>query len=174
MLCFNHPQVGLPASREQYIHRVGRTGRAGKSGSGLLLLAAHECDFADRMLAGMSLEKQTLPSVDIASTAAIAAALRATPEETRAKAYQAWLGFHNALCTHLKWTKAELVMRANEHALAALALAAPPPIDKTTVGKMGLRGVPGLNVSDSRDVNFDSHQPPTKKGVQGKARSARW
>jgi len=35
-------QIGLPSTREQYIHRLGRTARAGKSGEGLLLLAPHE------------------------------------------------------------------------------------------------------------------------------------
>ena len=35
-------QIGLPSSREQYVHRLGRTGRAGKSGEGLLILADFE------------------------------------------------------------------------------------------------------------------------------------
>ena len=34
-------QVGL-TDREQYVHRLGRTARAGKSGAGLLLLADFE------------------------------------------------------------------------------------------------------------------------------------
>jgi hypothetical protein len=38
-------QVGMPADREQYIHRVGRTGRAGKGGKASLLLAEHESFF---------------------------------------------------------------------------------------------------------------------------------
>lgn len=34
--------MGLPADREQYIHRLGRTGRKGKQGQGILLLAPWE------------------------------------------------------------------------------------------------------------------------------------
>ena len=34
-------QVGLPSDKAQYIHRLGRTARAGKAGHGILLL----CDF---------------------------------------------------------------------------------------------------------------------------------
>lgn len=38
-------QFGIPESREQYIHRLGRTGRAGKAGQGLLVLAPFESKF---------------------------------------------------------------------------------------------------------------------------------
>lgn len=37
-------QVGM-TERDQYIHRLGRTARAGKSGTGLLLLAPFEFDY---------------------------------------------------------------------------------------------------------------------------------
>ena len=36
------PQVGAPSDLQQYIHRLGRTGRAGKDGEGLLILAPWE------------------------------------------------------------------------------------------------------------------------------------
>ena len=35
-------QIGAPSSREQYVHRLGRTGRAGKTGRGVLLLCPYE------------------------------------------------------------------------------------------------------------------------------------
>ncbi|CAN0022860.1 unnamed protein product [Choristocarpus tenellus] len=35
-------QVGLPSDKAQYIHRLGRTARAGKGGSGLILLTEAE------------------------------------------------------------------------------------------------------------------------------------
>lgn len=38
-------QIGAPSSREQYIHRLGRTGRAGKEGEGMLVLAPFEKGF---------------------------------------------------------------------------------------------------------------------------------
>ncbi|GAU42362.1 hypothetical protein TSUD_350280, partial [Trifolium subterraneum] len=40
-------QVGLPADKQQYIHRLGRTGRKGKEGQGILLLAPWEEFFLD-------------------------------------------------------------------------------------------------------------------------------
>lgn len=39
------PQVGVPSSREQYIHRLGRTARAGRAGRGVLLLMPEEQHF---------------------------------------------------------------------------------------------------------------------------------
>ena len=38
-------QVGQPADKAQYVHRLGRTARAGKQGSGVLLLADFERGF---------------------------------------------------------------------------------------------------------------------------------
>lgn len=35
-------QVGLSSNREQYIHRLGRTARAGKAGTGLSILSQFE------------------------------------------------------------------------------------------------------------------------------------
>ena len=38
-------QFGLPESKDQYIHRIGRTGRAGKQGQGLIVLSPFESKF---------------------------------------------------------------------------------------------------------------------------------
>lgn len=42
-------QVGLPADRDQYIHRVGRTARAGKQGQAVLLLQDFEQQFLGKL-----------------------------------------------------------------------------------------------------------------------------
>ncbi|KAH9057905.1 DEAD-domain-containing protein [Lactarius deliciosus] len=49
-------QVGIPASSEQYVHRVGRTGRAGKSGRADLLLLPHEQNFVRYQLADVPIK----------------------------------------------------------------------------------------------------------------------
>lgn len=38
-------QMGCPSSKEQYIHRIGRTGRAGKTGEGIIILSPYEKRF---------------------------------------------------------------------------------------------------------------------------------
>jgi ATP-dependent RNA helicase MSS116, mitochondrial len=38
-------QIGIPMNSEQYVHRVGRTGRAGKIGRAVIILAPEEMVF---------------------------------------------------------------------------------------------------------------------------------
>ncbi|KAH9055669.1 P-loop containing nucleoside triphosphate hydrolase protein [Lactarius vividus] len=52
-------QVGIPASSEQYVHRVGRTGRAGKSGRADLLLLPHEKNFVRYQLADVPIKEHS-------------------------------------------------------------------------------------------------------------------
>ena len=42
-------QLGIPSSKEQYIHRLGRTGRAGKEGQGVLILTPDEAFFSKEL-----------------------------------------------------------------------------------------------------------------------------
>lgn len=56
-------QVGVPADREQYIHRLGRTGRKGKEGQGLLLLAPWEKYFLGAVK-DLSIAESAVPPVD--------------------------------------------------------------------------------------------------------------
>lgn len=55
--------MGIPSDREQYIHRLGRTGRQGKEGEGILLLAPWEQFFMDD-IKDLPVEKCTSPHLD--------------------------------------------------------------------------------------------------------------
>lgn len=55
--------MGLPADREQYIHRLGRTGRKGKEGQGILLLAPWE-EFFLSTTKDLPITQAPPPSVD--------------------------------------------------------------------------------------------------------------
>lgn len=52
-------QVGIPAGPEQYIHRVGRCGRAGTTGRGDLVLLPWECGFVTWQLTSVPLKPLT-------------------------------------------------------------------------------------------------------------------
>ncbi|KAF2628735.1 DEAD-domain-containing protein [Macroventuria anomochaeta] len=52
-------QIGLPRDRESYIHRLGRTGRAGKEGEGWIVLTPFEKGEIRRRLRGLPLNDAT-------------------------------------------------------------------------------------------------------------------
>ncbi|KAI8912354.1 P-loop containing nucleoside triphosphate hydrolase protein [Powellomyces hirtus] len=139
-------QTGLPMSREQYIHRLGRTARAGKQGEGYLILTPFEMFFADRKLTDMNLIRSALPNDTLIHTqTAVNNALQRVPAQTKNQAYGAWLGYYKGYLKDFKWSPRELVAAANQMARDMGCTELPPMLAKT-VGKMGLKGVPGLNI----------------------------
>jgi len=53
-------QIGIPGSTDQYVHRIGRTGRAGMQGRGDLVLLPWECGFVTWQLTDMALKPLTI------------------------------------------------------------------------------------------------------------------
>lgn len=146
-------QVGLPSSGEQYVHRLGRTARAGAQGHGVLILADFETFFLNdpTIKTFTMLEYPTLDGSSLAHASALVdGALSQVSEETKGQAYQAWLGYYNSSLKKLRWSQADLVRNANDYAQHTLKTAPgpngwePPALQAKTIGKMGLKGVPGL------------------------------
>ena len=139
-------QVGLPSSGEQYVHRVGRTARAGNDGRAVILLTEREKYF---LHVNKHLPIQPYPydisAVAQQTTPAVQQALNKVDDKTKSKAYQAYLGFHKTFLKNLRLDTAGLVALANEYA-GAMGCVETPMIDRQVVGKMGLKGVQGLNV----------------------------
>lgn len=163
-------QVGLPADKAQYIHRIGRTARAGKGGSGMLLLADFEAAPFLQAVSDLPLQQvESLPEhLTSAVRNSVPAALTKLPYGTKAGAYQAWLGFYNSNLKRLRWSKEHVVIMANRWALEVAGMSEPPALLPTTAGKMHLRHVPGLRVEGSNGV------PKSENGVgRGGARRGR-
>ncbi|KAK2993854.1 hypothetical protein RJ640_003966 [Escallonia rubra] len=134
-------QVGLPSDKEQYIHRLGRTGRKGKEGQGILLLAPWE-EFFLSTLKGLPITRGQLPMVDPDTKKKVEKALSQVEMKNKEAAYQAWLGYYNSNKI-ISRDKIRLVELANEFS-RSMGLDNPPAIPKLVLGKMGLRNVPGL------------------------------
>lgn len=139
-------QVGL-TERSQYIHRLGRTARAGKEGKGCLLLASYEEQWMTAQLKDMPLQKVNVPKVEqpCMDKALMNVSRNKELNLSAQQAYRAWLGFYNASNKKFNWDKAELVVHANQWA-KDIGLREQPSIERKTVGKMGLKGVRGLNL----------------------------
>jgi ATP-dependent RNA helicase MSS116 len=151
-------QLGLPANGEQYIHRVGRTARAGNDGRAVIVLTGAESYF---MRVNKNLPIHPYP-VDISAEMQnagpqVEAAFDRVDPATKAKAYQAFLGFNKTFTKNLQTDNNGLVAMANEYA-AAMQCPEPPMVDKRIVGKMGFKGVKGLNVG-----TVDRDLPPRRK-----------
>ena len=140
-------QVGLPSNREQYIHRLGRTARAGKSGEGVLVLTEREAFFAEQDIGDLPLEKGHPGAVATEEDrVAVDAAMRAVSPKTKAQCYSAWLGFYKGFAKKMRLTPEALVAEANFLAVNVMGCDEPPGLLKKTVGMMGLKGVAGLNI----------------------------
>lgn len=148
-------QVGAPSEKAQYIHRLGRTARAGNAGTGVLLL----CDFERAFLKEVDdlditrldvpaieekyveeEEQETLTQKLIQSNSKL--------QNSAASAYQAFMGYYNSNIKRLKLqNKHELVKISNEFAtMLGFPEEEPPALLAKTVGKMGLKGVPGIRI----------------------------
>lgn len=168
-------QVGLTA-QDQYVHRLGRTARAGKEGHGIILLAPFEQRFLtslsrdlpitplklepnsilDSLSQGRkpnfpaSLAKRGYPHpLDYAYTTVSQSTLSSSDEDslkTEAEAaYRAFIGFYNGNLKTIGFDKARLVEVANEWS-QQVGLDEIPAFEPKTVGKMGMKGVPGLRI----------------------------
>lgn len=141
-------QVGL-TERAQYIHRLGRTARAGKAGKGALLVADYEERWMRQQLNDLPLVSAQVPTTSQSSgylQDALAGVSRDKELTASAEqAYRAWLGFYNGHTKKVNWSKDDLVHFANQWA-KDVGLKEQPSLLKKTVGKMGLKGVRGLKV----------------------------
>lgn len=68
------------------------------------------------------------------------------------QAYGAWLGFYNGNKKNCGgWNNTQLVEAANLFSLTlGFSPGEPPALEKKTVGKMGLKGVPGLRLVNTQ------------------------
>ncbi|KAJ4474448.1 P-loop containing nucleoside triphosphate hydrolase protein [Lentinula aciculospora] len=156
-------QIGIPSSAEQYVHRLGRTARAGAQGQGIILLDPQEQPF----LTSREMQKTTTITPYITSPSSHEAKELATYTQTYTHhvqtvlgalatnnptvigaAYVSFLGYYKGQARILKWSSERLVDEANMYAKLVLGWtdALPPPVMPKTVGMMGLKGVRGLHI----------------------------
>ncbi len=134
-------QVGIPADKESYIHRLGRTARAGAEGRGIFIITEHETFFSKWTLKEITF--QPAPA-DVSSKPEVLAI--AERMDNHAGTYQGWLGYYKNHLKGLGWDNERLVREGNMYAFEGLGAPEVPALFKGTVGKMGLKGTKGLVV----------------------------
>ncbi|KAF1335328.1 Dead/deah box RNA helicase, partial [Globisporangium splendens] len=146
-------QVGL-TDRDQYIHRLGRTARAGMEGRGILVLADFETPFL-KDLVDLPLTEKAIPADSAGKAFRTTQALTQLKpgselEKSAQQSYQAFLGFYNSNQKKLGLDKETLVELA-EHYSHLVGLDETPRLDKKILRKMGLFGVKGLEPASQQD-----------------------
>ncbi|CAN6245545.1 unnamed protein product [Urochloa humidicola] len=136
-------QVGAPPDREHYIHRLGRTGREGKYGKGILLLAPWEEYFLNE-IGDLPVEKHTAPDIDQEMKQKVDDSIKIVDMSIKEAAYHAWLGYYNSI-PDIGRDKTMLADLANRFG-ASIGLEKPPAIYRKTALKMGLKDVPGIQI----------------------------
>ena len=155
-------QIGIPDSRETYIHRLGRTGRAGRNGKGLLVLSEMERGFLTNALDGLSIDE--IENVDLmgrkefADSASELDRMRQSVRDGRnvslsraaKSAYSSMLGYYAAKLRMLGVRDKQAMVRLVNCFSAASGLAEPPSISAKIAESIGLKGVPGINISKKK------------------------
>lgn len=171
-------QVGVPRTAEEYIHRVGRTGRMGKGGEGWLLIDKTESfEFQKRFRnSGIKMSEnhdiQTakldmtqgaqLPAETVQIMQMIESGVRATPYTLKQQCYLSMLG--PMLLGGDARDKQDGADMLNDLARYGWGMETPPPVPSGLLEKMGLAGIRGFNVQPD---------PPRRRGTESSAQSPR-
>lgn len=166
-------QVGIPQNPEQYIHRLGRTARAGQGGKGTLVLTRDEMSFLNQKeIKDLPVQPLVLSEPALASaTSQCATALDKVSPDAKSSAYAAWLGYYKGFGKMLKWTVPHLIDQARLFALETCRYTGQtpgqtPPLMAKTIGMMGLR-----DYRSSFNVVSELPGKPARGGNQGPRRS---
>ncbi|KAJ8606153.1 hypothetical protein MRB53_041160 [Persea americana] len=152
-------QMSTPSSQEQYVHRIGRTARAGKEGEGWLIINDIELGQARQRVGKLpikpnnSLETATLDLTTELQVSAKAGrilsmlqgAYRTIDSQTKSNAFKAMLGVFQAVND-----KTALVRAMNNLSKYGWGMAQSPAIAPGLAQKLGLSRIPGVNIGNDR------------------------
>ncbi|KAF2138023.1 uncharacterized protein K452DRAFT_256809 [Aplosporella prunicola CBS 121167] len=168
-------QMGLPKQREDYIHRVGRTGRAGKEGEGWLIIPTFERRELRHKLKDLPIQADTSlataqAGVETEGLAPEVAAYRETiknafqmvdPDNVTASFLSMIGGFSPAA-----GAKQDMIYEMNDLAIHTWGLPEPPFIGPSMAQKLGLNRLDGINTAGNRmrsathrEIDYDPNDP---------------
>jgi ATP-dependent RNA helicase MSS116 len=154
-------QIGLPPNKEQYIHRIGRTGRGDKAGEGWLIISQSELPEARKRLRGLPIspdktleaaqldmtQDAQLPKSLAATLSQVADATKMTDRRTKEAAYMGSLG-------HMAGNDAQ--MRAlNQWTRYGWGYEKPPMISPSLAQKLRISRIEGMNIGRAQRHDDD-------------------
>ncbi|WPH00201.1 DEAD-domain-containing protein [Acrodontium crateriforme] len=171
-------QMAVPPNREQYIHRIGRTARAGKEGEAWLIVTAEEAREIkyrlkkinikpDDSLDAAKIDMKKEGQVSVATGAILKAVQKSmanVPSSEKAAVYRALLGVYGW------WPRKQSLLDAmNDLAKYGWAMTKPPGIAPKLAQKLGLRYLNGINLAqdDFEDDRKDAFSDRGSVGGRG-------
>ncbi len=166
-------QIGIPSTKEAYIHRIGRTARGDKTGEGWLLIS----DFEEREVryrldklpltvdnslqtASVDMKRESqLPESVARTLTQIGQASKLVDASEKSKAYLASLGIYS-------WVnnKQQLIDSLNNLSKYGWGWATPPPVSPRLAAKLGLSRLTGININSSYDEDSISSYSGSRGG----------
>ena len=172
-------QVGLPRNADDYVHRIGRTGRAGKSGEGWLLLTRDEQRSYRQWLGrnGLSIvpsnslqiaeldmtQSSQLPANITNILGMIEGGVRATPFGAKAETYRSLL----SVLGQGGRGKQQTIDMLNELARYGWGLEKPPGLDPHVIGKLGFSRCLGIEIDERRRGGGFGDERGGRRGDRG-------
>jgi ATP-dependent RNA helicase MSS116, mitochondrial len=154
-------QMGVPVQnpRESYIHRLGRTARAGKEGEGWLFVTDVEAGMAKKHLLGLPLQRdETLQTiqVDLTETPTVPAHVEHHFENAKNMSRRVRSDvkrdvYINALRNIRNADKRDVINRANFWAKIEWNFDPPPGISPKAAENLGVRAHDGVNIEANAD-----------------------
>ncbi|KAI9496233.1 P-loop containing nucleoside triphosphate hydrolase protein [Zychaea mexicana] len=155
-------QVGIPSSREQYIHRLGRTGRAGNSGEGILVAAPFEDAFIKSEIGDLPVKSLVAPEISETEQEETTRIMKyfqdsKLDEDFVREMYTAYLGYYVGRMVTLRRSRSDTLEHA-ESFLRAFGVEDIPYLSQKFIQQVGLsekkreqRSFPSRRGGDRRD-----------------------
>ena len=155
-------QIGLPKNSDDYVHRIGRTGRAGKSGEGWLFVGDDERGLYRQKMghSGIKItessELQTA-KLDMSQPAQLPAhvarvmqlietGVKTVPYSMKAEVYRSMLG----VLGQSGRSKQQVIDQMNDMARYGWGLEKPPTLNDSLVQKLGFGRCQGIEIEERR------------------------
>ncbi|KAL1842881.1 hypothetical protein VTJ49DRAFT_3898 [Mycothermus thermophilus] len=143
-------QVHLPQDRDIYIHRIGRTGRAGKGGQAYLFVSNIEINAARKRLPGLPIQRCTTiesAEVDVSDGAALPPAFQDIREACSRAPHEVLKNMYTSLLGNsLKGVEVQSIIdELNEMSKKQWGMEEPPAVSRKLLNNLP-RGLTGLNI----------------------------
>ncbi|KAI8049648.1 P-loop containing nucleoside triphosphate hydrolase protein [Syncephalis plumigaleata] len=156
-------QMGASAGSDQYVHRCGRTGRAGQEGRAIGIYAPLEREFVNT-LSDLGLRHD--PELEARLTVVAADALAELDPIAIEEAYTAYLGFYVGrtadLCIHNK----QSILDESAHYVKGFGMSEPPSLSANFLERIGF-SAKSMRRESVRDNRFNRRGPSSFGGGGG-------